>query len=213
MSVLDREAIAKLLEEGDLFVSPILDWAHQIGPASIDLRLGNVAFTARARGVSEVNPDAYRKTQGQHATVRARKQKLDRYDVPFHSPLLIHPGQLTLVPTLEWVDLPNDILGYVTARSSWAREGLSIATATLINPCYSGIITLELANLGQIPVRLYPGMRIAQIAFHKIDVERKRGPGPGSQFKLAFEPEPGDVSQFDERFIPRAKKPTPPAPK
>lgn len=204
MSVLDRGAIKSRLASGELYVGPILDWEHQVGPASIDLRLGTVAFTARARGVSEVDPEAYRKQEGDHASTRARQQKLERHDVVFHTPLLIHPGQLTLVPTLEWVDLPNDLMGYVTARSSWAREGLSIATATLINPCYSGIITLELANLGQIPVRLYPGMRIAQIAFHKIEVEYKKGALESSQFKMSFEPEPGDVSQFDDKFIPRS---------
>lgn len=205
MPALDQAAIKKRLKKGDLYVSPILDWKDQIGTVSIDLRLGNVAFTARARGVSEVNPEAYRKQEGHHDLMRARKQKLDRYDVPFHSPLLIHPGQLTLVPTLEWVDLPGDLMGYVTARSMWAREGLSIATATLINPGYSGIITLELANLGQIPVRLFPGMRIAQMAFHRVDAPKKVRRASG-QFKLAFEPGPGNVSKFDERFLPSRKK-------
>lgn len=44
------------------------------------------------------------------------------------------------------------------------REGLNIATATIINPEYHGIITLELANFGAIPIEIYPGLRIAQIA-------------------------------------------------
>jgi dCTP deaminase len=77
---------------------------------------------------------------------------------------------------------------------------LSIATASLIHPGYTGIITLELANLGQIPLGLYPGLRLAQIAFHELS-----GPASekdmGSRFNMAFEPIEGNVSQGDEVFL------------
>lgn len=204
MSALDRNEIIDRLKSGKLYVAPIFNPDKQIGSASIDLRLGTVALTARARGLSHVDPRAYRalsKSQQPHAFEETKQQKLDRYDVPFNNPLLIHPGQLTLVSTLEWVETPSNLLGYVTARSSWAREGLNIATATLINPCYRGLITLELANLGQIPIQLYPGMRIAQIAFHKIDAKEDAKPVK-SQFDLSFEPESGKFWEGDEDFIP-----------
>jgi len=96
--------------------------------------------------------------------------------------------------------LPANLLGTVTARSTWAREGLSIATATLIEPSYEGIATLELANLGQIPIALYPGLRIAQIAFSEVIGDTKR-PNQ-SQFKLSFEPSQGDIAKRDGAFIP-----------
>lgn len=54
-------------------------------------------------------------------------------------------------------------------RSSWGREGLVIATATGVHPGYSGILTLELTNLGEIPLRLYPGIAIAQLFVHTVD--------------------------------------------
>ena len=113
----------------------------------------------------------------------------------------MHPGSLALVPTLEWLKLPDDVHGAVTARSTWAREGLSIATATFIEPRYQGIVTLELSNMGQIPVALYPGMRMAQIAFSK--VEGDTTPQSRGQFTMSFEPTQGTIAKADDfPFIP-----------
>ena len=88
--------------------------------------------------------------------------------------------------------------------SSWAREGLSIATASLIHPGYKGVVTLELANLGQIPLSLYPGLRIAQIAFHTL-TEDAAEKDMGSRFDMAFEPVEGNVADGDEAFLPKKK--------
>jgi dCTP deaminase len=106
------------------------------------------------------------------------------------------------VPTLEWLKLPPNLIGSVTARSTWAREGLSIATATLIEPSYQGIVTLELSNLGQIPLALYPGLCIAQITFAFVDGETRR---PNrSQYDLSFEPRQGTIAKQDDfPFLPK----------
>ena len=108
------------------------------------------------------------------------------------------------MPTLEWIKLPANLQGIVTARSSWAREGLSIATASLIHPGYKGVVTLELANLGQIPLSLYPGLRIAQIAFYTL-TEDAAPEDMGSRFDMAFEPVEGNVALGDEAFLPKKK--------
>lgn len=201
MAVLSKPELKKRLKDGSLYISPILG-PKQIGDASIDLRLGNVAVTARTRATSHVNPsERVVARDGDHDLERAKRQKLERHEVRFHDPVLIHPGQLTLVSTLEWVQLPSDLVGQVTARSSWAREGLNIATATLINPGYRGIITLELANHGPIPIKLFPGMRIAQIVFHDLPGNTEAKPTV-SQFDLSFEPKAGDIAKRDEAFIP-----------
>lgn len=203
MSALDDKAILHLLEDRILVISPILDVGEQIGPASVDLRLGTVAYTARARDVSHLDPRAYLSENGAFASEEAREQKLERHDVPFLNPLIIHPGELTLVPTLEWVELPANLVGTVTARSSWAREGLSIATATLIGPGYRGIITLELANLGHIPIQLYPGLRIAQISFQTVQGVDPKAKTKESTFNLSFEPMAGAKNiAMDRNFIP-----------
>jgi len=203
MSVLSTGEVLRLMRAGELYLSPILDAEHQIGPVSIDLRLGHVGLFVRASGLSHVEPSNYRAVEhNEQLRERSRRQKFSRFEFMFDHPLLLHPGSLTLVPTLEWIQLPTYIMGVVTARSSWAREGLNIATANFIDPGYNGIITLELSNLGQIPIALYPGMRIAQVAFHQ--VERPSRLRRGSQFDLSFEPRGGEIARHDEPFIPIA---------
>ena len=202
MSVLGRRELINRIKSGDVVVTPILS-PHQIGTASIDLRMGNMALMARARGSSHVDPALAKSEQSQspYLAEMRRQQKHERYELPFGAELLLHPGSLALVPTLEWVRVPKTLLGQVTARSTWAREGLSIATATLIEPGYEGIITLELANLGQIPIALYPGLKIAQIAFSEVigaDDRTDKG-----QFKGAFSPWQGLLAKDSELlFLP-----------
>ncbi len=192
------------MSKRQLVVSPILS-AKQLGASSIDLRLGNLFLMVRARGLSAVDPALFGSstaTTDDHALEQARRQKHERFEAPFGQKFLLHPSMLALVPTLEWIKLPPNLQGTVTARSSWAREGLNIATASLIHPGYKGIVTLELANLGQIPIALYPGLRIAQIAFYSLshDAEPK---DMSSRFNMAFEPVEGNLAQDDEPFLPR----------
>ncbi|MCU7805768.1 MAG: dCTP deaminase [Candidatus Thiodiazotropha sp. (ex Lucinoma borealis)] len=189
---------------GDLIVSPIIH-SKQIGPSSVDLRMGTVALMSRAGAQSHVDPKDHQKkrTKTGHAYAQLRQQKHERFDIPFTRSFLLHPGSLILVPTLEWMVVPSDLQGVVTARSSWAREGLNIATATIVNPGYRGIITLELANFGEIPIRLYPGLRIAQIAFYSLEQHDKKKDATGlqGQFDMSFEPKAGELTEADEQFI------------
>ncbi len=207
MPALSSHAISKRLVKGDLVVSPILS-KDQLGKSSIDLRMGTVVMVARAGLQSHVEPTAYLRTldPSHHDSVKSSKQKHDRFDVPFQKSFLLHPGTLALVPTLEWVSLPNDVQGVVTARSSWAREGLNIATATIVNPSYRGIITLELANFGQIPIMLYPGLRLAQIAFYQLDQKVRPDSDEKPQFDLDFEPKAGDIAKHDQFFLPEKQE-------
>jgi dCTP deaminase len=200
VAALGQDEIFKRLA-GDLVISPVLT-RDQIGGCSVDLRMGTVVLMARAGRQSHVDPAAYRSPQS-HSERESKKQKHERFPIPFRESFLLHPGALALVPTLEWIRIPNDLQGVVTARSSWAREGLNIATATIINPGYQGIITLELANFGEIPIQLYPGLRIAQIALYALQLaEGSAKPVVTSQFDLAFEPQAGNLLKMDDRFIP-----------
>jgi dCTP deaminase len=225
MSVLTKSDICKRLAKRDLVISPILH-PKQIGPASVDLRLGNTALLVRGSDVSHVDPKAYlgdkRRSDISLEDPTAhlpdeddsfdmesrRRRKMERISVPFHTHVMLHAGGVILVSTFEWVKIPKDLVGTVTARSSWAREGLSIATATFINPCYTGIITLELSNLGQIPIELYPGLRLAQIAFHELDPKTAEDcKDARGQFNDSFEPRAGRIVERDEAFIPTQEHP------
>jgi dCTP deaminase len=202
MSTLGRTKIIERMRRGDLSIAPLLS-ADQIGAASVDLRMGNVVLIVRARGSSHVDPAATKRMQlsSDHARESTLQQKHERFELPFRSRFLLHPGGLALVPTLEWVSVPADLIGAVTARSTWAREGLSIATATLIEPGYQGIVTLELANMGEIPIALYPGIRYAQIEFATVIGDTQR-PNK-SQFDLSFEPRQGEIAkESDYPFLP-----------
>jgi dCTP deaminase len=126
MTVLGKGELIKRLRDQSLVVSPILS-ERQIGAASIDLRMGNVVLMVRSRGSSHVNPAESKKSrQSSERDELYRQQKHERYEIPFDTKFLLHPGSLALVPTLEWIKLPKNIIGNVTARSTWAREGLSI---------------------------------------------------------------------------------------
>ena len=201
MSVLGRSQIIERIRDSSLVVTPIMT-SDQIGAASIDLRMGNVVLMVRGRKASHVDPKSLKQANNDpHDREFESRQKHERYEVPFKMPFLLHPGSLALVPTLEWIKLPADLLGTVTARSTWAREGLSIATATLIEPSYIGIVTLELSNLGGIPMALYPGLPIAQIAFATVSGETSR-PTKG-QFDLSFEPRQGRIAKDEDfHFLP-----------
>jgi dCTP deaminase len=209
--MLGRQEVVNALRSGELVVSPLLS-PSQVGTSSIDLRMGNVVLMARARGTSHVEPtNVAPGAAGRRRGEVERRQKHERYELTFHMKLLLHPGALALVPTLEWVRLPGDIMGMVTARSTWAREGLSIATATLVEPGYEGIVTLELANLGQVPIALYPGLELAQIAFARMSADRPpEGVEPcgdcradNPQFNGSFEPCQGKLAKTSELpFIP-----------
>ncbi len=210
MSALSKSSLIKRLTKKTLVVSPILD-PLQLGASSIDLRMGTVVLVARAGAQSHVDPSAYRENkQGDHDSIKNKKQKHEHFDIPFREPFLLHPGSLALVPTFEWLSLPWDLQGIVTARSSWAREGLNIATATIINPGYKGIITLELANFGEIPIQLYPGLKLAQIAFYDINsddekFDKSEANKQLSQFHMNFEPSGGNIAKNDWPFVRKQK--------
>src|SRR5436309_2660900 len=112
-AVLGRSELKTCLQSGKLIVSPILS-AAQIGAASIDLRMGNVVLMVRARGASHVDPSNAKKIAEQgipHDIEIGQQQKHERYEIPFKTQFLLHPGSLALVPTLEWVRVPDDLLG------------------------------------------------------------------------------------------------------
>lgn len=210
MTVLSkRELTASLaLPRNDprkLVVSPIIQ-EDQIGPSSIDLRMGTLALLVRASGLPFVDPASYAGiADSEHAQIKGKQQKFERHEIPFQEPFYLHPGTLALVPTLEWLKVPYNMQGIVTARSSWAREGLNIATASFIHPGYCGIVTLELANFGQIPIKLYPGLRLAQIAFYHLDRENKANSEDAEQghFKMCFEPTAGKLCEQNDPFLPQ----------
>jgi len=102
---------------------------------------------------------------------------------------------------LEWLRLPAHFCASVIGRSAWGRDGLIVATATMIHPRYAGVLTLELTNLGEIPIRLYPGVTIAQLVVQTI--ERPSGENARSAFMLSAYPRSADAAGDDREIIRR----------
>jgi dCTP deaminase len=97
---------------------------------------------------------------------------------PEGEPFILHPGEFVLGQTLEWVELPHDLVARLEGKSSLGRLGLLIhSTAGYVDPGWKGNLTLELSNVANLPIALYYGMRIGQISFFRMSsaVERPYG--------------------------------------
>ncbi len=100
-------------------------------------------------------------------------------------PFILHPGEFVLGQTLERVTLPDDLVARLEGRSSLGRLGVVIhSTAGFIDPLFRGHVTLEISNLANLPIALYPGMRIGQLSFSLMTTpaERPYGAARGSKY-------------------------------
>ena len=115
--------------------------------------------------------------------------------------LMLHPGEFVLGSTVERVRLPNDLVGRLEGKSSLGRLGLLIhSTAGFVDAGWDGHLTLELSNVANLPITLYPGMKIGQISFLSMSspVDRPYGSaGLGSKYQGQAEP---TASAFFEDF-------------
>lgn len=154
----DRD-IKRLLQEGRIIVDPAPDLSAQLGSCSLDLRLSHefsVFEYALHPYVDTRDPDISR-------TV------MKTLTVEENQPFVLHPNTFVLAITLERVELPDDIVARLEGRSSLGRLGIIVhATASVIDPGWRGRIVLELANHGQMPVALYPGMRVCSVTFEPL---------------------------------------------
>jgi deoxycytidine triphosphate deaminase len=165
--MLRAEEIANLLQnienlDDTLTITPEPDIKQlsQNGSASIDLRLGCWFTSLHKSSVASLPADS-----------RNAINICDDAYIPFGSSYVLHPRDFVLAVTLEWVSIPLFLAGYIHGKSSWGRRGLIIATASVIHPGFKGCITLELTNLGEVPISIKPGMRISQLCLHEAPVK------------------------------------------
>lgn len=165
----DQIADALLLAPGDadrLAVVPRPDDAalRKRAATSIDLRLGRW-FRSFKQTRSQAYPLAV--SADDQTDVPSEVSRTKQHFVPFGKKFVLHPGRFVLGVTLEWLQLPGTLSGYVTGKSSLGRHGLVIETAAGIHPHFSGCLTLELANMGEVPLAIYPGMTVCQVFLHR----------------------------------------------
>jgi|SRR5665213_2286296 len=167
MSLLLRDQLLAAMSRPEagtrLIVAPLLD-AEQVGGGTIDLRLGTEFIESRRWTEAGIDP---LELSGEDVSRSARSE--EGVFVSLGAEFVLHPGQFVLGATLEFVRLPSDISGQVVGRSSWGRLGLIVATAVVVQPGFAGVLTLELVNTGNVPIHLYPGLRVAQLQLWKAD--------------------------------------------
>ena len=96
-------------------------------------------------------------------------------------PFILHPGEFALGATYEQVSLPADVAARLEGKSSLGRLGLiTHSTAGFIDPGFSGHVTLELANVATLPIKLWPGMKIGQFCFFRLTSEAETPYGAGA---------------------------------
>ena len=182
-SVLSDGTIRRLVDEGRIRIDPWDD--HLVQPASVDLRLGRSFRVFHNHRITAID-------------LREPPENLtEQVVVEEDEPFVIHPGEFCLGRTEEWVELPDDIVARIEGKSSLGRLGLIVhATAGFCDPGWKGTLTLELNNLTRVPIKLWPGLPIAQLSFMTLDqpAERPYGhPDLGSHYH-------GQVEATESRY-------------
>jgi len=187
MAVLSDRDIRAAMQAGRVRIDPYD--ASCLQPSSVDLHL-------------DADFRVFRNNRYAYIDVRAPQPDLtELVSIGEDEPFILHPSEFVLGQTLEWVELPDDLVARLEGRSSLGRLGLLIhSTAGYVDPGWKGNLTLELSNVANLPIALYRGMSIGQISFFKMTsaVERPYGSRElGSKYQGQSSP---TASQFHRDF-------------
>jgi dCTP deaminase len=193
MAVLSDRDIRAAMQAGRVRIDPYDSSCLQ--PSSVDLHL-------------DADFRVFRNNRYPYIDVRASQPDLtEPVSIAEDEPFILHPNEFVLGQTLEWVELPDDLVARIEGKSSLGRLGLLIhSTAGYVDPGWKGNLTLELSNVANLPIALYRGMKIGQISFFMMSsaVERPYGSRElGSKYQGQSSP---TESQFYRDF--EAQKPS-----
>lgn len=171
--ILSDRSIKESIASGRIVITPYDE--DLVQPASIDIRLDGRFLVFRNYKHSCIDPKALQEDLTEMVTVADG------------DPFIVHPGEFILGNTVERVKLGDDLVARLEGKSSLGRLGLIVhATAGYVDPGFDGNITLELSNVANLPIRLYPGMKVGQISFFAMTTPADRpygSPGLGSKYK------------------------------
>ena len=165
--ILSDRSIREALAAGRIAIDPLGEGSIQ--PSSVDLRLdcGFRVFRNHTLGHIDLKRDL------SDLTTLVETHEDD--------PFILHPGEFVLGSTLERVALPDDLVARLEGKSSLGRLGLLIhSTAGFVDAGFEGQLTLELSNVANLPITLYPGMRIGQISFQLMTTPADEPYGSGT---------------------------------
>ncbi len=155
-------ARSEILErlKGDLTISPLLDREQQVENGSVNIRLGTSIVRFDRTQLGEWD------TSTATAAMVRKRQKLNRFMLG--AQFYLHPGELILASTFEYIALPQGLAGFILSRSRYGRAGLLVATAVYVHPGWKGRLTLELVNVSDMPIKLVCGYCIAQLLLTEV---------------------------------------------
>lgn len=163
----DRSLLHETAPRGLIRIENSDNLTDRIQPASIDIRLGSKFQVMKSQRRMGGTPMDLRKSTDDF---------FSEINVKDDNGFSMQPGACVLATTMETVTLPSNVVARVEGKSSLGRLFLLVhATAGFIDPGFSGEVTLELVNLGKHEMILYPGMPIAQLAFHWLDTASMAG--------------------------------------
>ncbi len=154
MILSDRD-IRSALASGHIGIEPFDE--ADVQPSSVDLHVDRLFRTFHNHRYAVID-------------VKQEMEDLtELVEVTESEPFMLHPGEFVLGSTAEYVKLPHDLVARLEGKSSLGRLGLLIhSTAGYVDPGFEGHLTLELSNVANLPITLYPGMKIGQISFFRL---------------------------------------------
>ncbi len=186
--ILSDASIRKELAQGRIVIDPLEE--SYIQPSSVDLRVDRYFRVFRNDTTPFIDPKL------------PQEDLTELVEVADDKAFILHPGEFVLGSTLERVALPDDLVARLEGKSSLGRLGLLIhSTAGFVDAGWNGHLTLELSNVANLPIAIYPGMKIGQISFIQMTsaaehpygsdatgskYQGQRGPTP-SRYYLNFE--------------------------
>ena len=185
--ILSDHDIRAEIDSGRIGIEPFDESAVQ--PSSVDLHVDRFFRTFHNHRYQVI--DVKQPMEGLTELVEVNEDE----------PFILHPGEFVLGSTCEYVRLPHDLVARLEGKSSLGRLGLLIhSTAGYVDPGFEGHLTLELSNVANLPITLYPNMKIGQISFFKLTsaADNPYGSGAiGSKYQGQRGPTP---SRYYENF-------------
>ncbi|MBI3648498.1 MAG: dCTP deaminase [Actinobacteria bacterium] len=191
--ILSDRTIREEIEAGRIVIDPFDEACVQ--PSSVDLHVDS-QFRVFAN------------SRYPYIDVRTEMPDLtELVEVKPDEPFILHPGEFVLGSTLERVSIPDDMVARLEGKSSLGRLGLLIhSTAGYVDPGWDGYLTLELSNVANLPITIYPAMKIGQISFFRLTTPADVPYGSAAT-RSKYQGQRGPTaSKFFEEFRPRGQK-------
>ncbi|MDK1011200.1 MAG: dCTP deaminase [Actinomycetota bacterium] len=187
--IFSDRTIKEAITNGRITIDPYDEVMVQ--PSSVDIRCGAAFRVFENHRYALIDP----KTPQSDLTIGVTATESE--------PFILHPGEFVLGSTLETIGLSDDVVARLEGKSSLGRLGLLIhSTAGFIDPGFRGQVTLELSNVANLPIAIYPGMKIGQVSFYQMTTPAEfpyGSPELGSKYQNQTGPTPSQMHQdFDQ---------------